>query len=608
MKRFIIPILAALLFIVPGVVVTMQNLAGGRSFTVLLAYHPEYLRKAPYILDAYESVLREEGVPVERIDVHDIAAISVGELVHRSPVVILPDGVLQSLPGQFNQWAKRYLAQGGNLLVVYDAGVRNQKGFFLDTSVLADIFGLNTITYATAGGRSYGYGSIRFTSATSRDFFQIPPGKTDERLFLSGYRYGKLRYPLAGNKPLDRIPEKSIYAYGITEQNEKYPAMLLMEYSQGKALYVDLPLGYLKANADDLPLRSVVRTFLFDVVAIPHLMNVEHGRGNIIINWHIDSNIEFETLSQMKQSGLLRKDVPASFHITAGDFCYTPSDGCGFDACGKGRPFVELLKNYGSIGSHGGWGHDWFADNIKNGVFGKKEMQQYIEKNSACLESITGYKIVEYSAPVGVQPQPLSANLLEELGYSAYYSTGDTGGPPNRSFQNGTMLTEKVIAFPITPFGRSASLYEMSTLDHRTEHEVRDWFYGMLSYAARNRTTRLIYSHPNNIRRYPRAVKAFMDRAESLHRHGDLAVRTMSDYAAFFLRFLKTTYSFDQTAAQLTVTLKNPDGLAGICVALPKRAVQKPLSDHISLQEDDRYYYLTMERNDKETRISVDTR
>jgi hypothetical protein len=608
MKRFIIPILAALLFIVPGVVVTMQNLAGGRSFTVLLAYHPEYLRKAPYILDAYESVLREEGVPVERIDVHDIAAISVGELVHRSPVVILPDGVLQSLPGQFNQWAKRYLAQGGNLLVVYDAGVRNQKGFFLDTSVLADIFGLNTITYATAGGRSYGYGSIRFTSATSRDFFQIPPGKTDERLFLSGYRYGKLRYPLAGNKPLDRIPEKSIYAYGITEQNEKYPAMLLMEYSQGKALYVDLPLGYLKANADDLPLRSVVRTFLFDVVAIPHLMNVEHGRGNIIINWHIDSNIEFETLSQMKQSGLLRKDVPASFHITAGDFCYTPSDGCGFDACGKGRPFVELLKTYGSIGSHGGWGHDWFADNIKNGVFGKKEMQQYIEKNSACLESITGYKIVEYSAPVGVQPQPLSANLLEELGYSAYYSTGDTGGPPNRSFQNGTMLTEKVIAFPITPFGRSASLYEMSTLDHRTEHEVRDWFYGMLSYAARNRTTRLIYSHPNNIRRYPRAVKAFMDRAESLHRHGDLAVRTMSDYAAFFLRFLKTTYSFDQTAAQLTVTLKNPDGLAGICVALPKRAVQKPLSDHISLQEDDRYYYLTMERNDKETRISVDTR
>ena len=608
MKKYIIPVLAAVLFIVPGVVLTMQSLSGGRSFTVLLAYHPEYLRKVPHILDAYESVLREEGVPVERIDVHDIASISVGELVRWAPVVILPDGVLQNLPEQFDKWAKRYLAQGGNLLVVYDAGVRNKKGFFLDTSVLADIFGLNTITYANAGGQSYDYGSIQFTSATSRDFFQIPPGKTDARLFLSGYRYGKLKYPLAGNKPLDRIPEKTIYAYGITEQNEKYVAILLTEYSRGKALYVDLPLGYLKANADDLPLRSVVRTFLFDVVAIPHIMNVESGRGNIIINWHIDSNVEFETLSQMKQSGLLRKNVPASFHITAGDFCYTPGDGCGFDACGKGRSLVELMKTYGSIGSHGGWGHNWFADNIKNGVFREKEMQQYIEKNNACLESITGYRIVEYSAPVGVQPQPLSANLLEKLGYSAYYSTGDTGSPPNRSFQNGTMLTEKVIAFPIMPFGRSASLEEMSTLDHRTEHEVRDWFYGVLSYAARNRTTRLIYSHPNNITRYPRAVKAFMDRAESLQRHGDLAVRTMSDYAAFFLRFLKTTYSFDQAATQLTITLKNPDGLAGICVALPKRTFQKPRSGQISLQEDDRYYYLTMERNDKETRISVDTR
>jgi hypothetical protein len=608
MKKYIIPVLAALLFIFPGVVMTRQSLSGGQSFTVLLAYHPEYLQKAPNILDAYESVLQEEGVSFDRIDVHDIAAMSVEELALRSPVVILPDGVLQSLPNQFNQWAKRYLAEGGNLLVVYDAGVRNQKGFFLDTAVLADIFGLNTITYANAGGQAYGYGSIQFTSAKSRDYFQIPPGKTDERLFLSGYRYGKLMYPLAGNKPLGRIPEKTIYAYGITVQNEKYPALLLTEYSRGKALYVDLPLGYLKANADDLPLRSVIRTFLFDVVAIPHIMNVESGRGNIIINWHIDSNVEVETLSQMKQSGLLRKNVPASFHITAGDFCYTPGDCAGFDACGKGRPLVELLKNYGSIGSHGGWGHNWFAENIKSGTFRKKEMQQYIEMNSACLESITGYKIVEYSAPVGVQPQPLSANLLEELGYSAYYSTGDAGSPPNRSFQNGTMLTERVIAFPIMPFGRSASLDEMSTLDHRTEREVRNWFYGVLSYAARNRTTRLIYSHPNNIKRYPRAVKAFMDRAGSLQRHGSLAVRTMSDYAAFFLRFLKTTYSFNQTATQLTVTLKNPDGLAGICVALPKKTIQRPMSDQLSLQEDNRYYYLTMERNDKEARISVDIR
>ena len=372
MKKFIIPILAAVLFIVPGVVLTMQNLSGGRSFTVLLAYHPEYLRKAPNILDAYESVLQEEGVPAERIDVHDIAAISVGELVHRAPVVILPDGVLQSLPRQFDQWAKRYLAQGGNLLVVYDAGVRNKKGFFLDTSVLADIFGLNTITYATAGVQSYDYGSIQFTSATSSDFFQIPPGKTDARLFLSGYRYGKLKYPLAGNKPLDRIPEKAIYAYGITEQNEKYVAILLTEYSRGKALYVDLPLGYLKANADDLPLRSVIRTFLFDVVAIPHIMNVESGRGNIIINWHIDSNIEFETLSQMKQSGLLRKDVPASFHITAGDFCYTPDDGCGFDACGKGRSLVELIKPTARSGPTAGGATTGLRTISRTAYFAKK--------------------------------------------------------------------------------------------------------------------------------------------------------------------------------------------------------------------------------------------
>jgi hypothetical protein len=609
MKKAFIPALVIALFLILYVVLTIQKtmaLSGGKDMQVLLLYNREYLTKTTHILEAYESVLQEEGVPYESVDVYQITTSRVDDIVKRFPVMVLPDGILQNIPAEFSQWAKEYLSKGGNVLVVYDVGVKHQKGYFLNISALADIVGINTITYATKGTRAYNYGHITFSSESSRDFFQIPPGKAVDRLTISGYGYGQLTYPFAENELVRTIPVKNIYAYGITSRNEKFPAITLSDYGKGKVLYVNLPLGQLKANADDLPLRAVLRTFLFQVVGMPHLMNVENGLGNIVINWHIDSNVEYKTLLAMNKMGLLRKEVPASFHITAGDFCDHPGDDAGFDACGKGRPLVELVKGYGTIGSHGGWGHNWFAKNVEDGIFTKNEIRQYIKRNSDCLETIANYKIVEYSAPVGVHPQPMTTRILEDLGFIAYYATGDTGSAPNRTFFNGEMITNNVIAFPIMPFGRSASLYEMHMMDTRKEREIKEWFFDVLSYVARNRTTRLIYSHPYNIELYPHAVKAFFDKAETMQQSKKIAVSTMSGYARFFLRFLKTSYSFSMEGKQLVVTLKNPEGLAGICIALPKKYYRHPFAMHTTLQEDEGFYYLTVVSNDKEKHIVVD--
>jgi hypothetical protein len=608
MKKTFIPALVMALILILCVVLAIHKtmaLSGEKDMRVLLLYNREYLAKKTHILEAYESVLQEEGVPYESVDIYQITTSRVDDIVNTVPVVVLPDGILQNIPEEFDQWAKEYLDKGGNVLVIYDAGVKHHNGLFLNTSALADIVGLNTITYATRGMQAYTYGRVRFSSEPNRDFFQIPLGKTVDGLTISGYNYGPLTYPFAENTSVRTIPAKDIYAYGITPKNEKFPALVLSKYGKGNVLYVNLPLGQLKMNSDDLPLRAVLRTFLFQVVDMPHLMNVENGRGNIVINWHIDSNVEYKTLIDMQKMGLLRKEVPASFHITAGDFCNQPGDNAGFDACGKGKPLVELLKTYGTIGSHGGWGHNWFAENIEHGRFTKKEIRHYIKQNSDCLEATTHYKIVEYSAPVGVHPQPMTTRILEDLGFIAYYATGDTGSAPNRTFFNGTMITPNVIAFPIMPFGRSASLYEMHTRDKRKEREVKKWFLDVLSYVARNRTTRLIYSHPYNIALYPHAVKAFFDEAEAMQQSKKIAIPTMSDYARFFLRFLKTVFSFSLEKNQFVVTLKNPEGLAGICVALPKKYCRHPFAEHTTLQEDERFYYLTVVSNEKEKHIVV---
>lgn len=148
-------------------------------------------------------------------------------------------------------------------------------------------------------------------------------------------------------------------------------------------MYVNLPLGYLKSYADDFPLRTFLRTFLFKVVKIPHLVNVPYGTGGLVVNWHVDSSIDWKSIPYMIENNYLRKGIEYSIDITAGDFRDKPGDGLGFDACGKGKDLVRKLAEFGIIGSHGGWGHNFFSNNIMKGVFWRKrDIRIYFKEQS----------------------------------------------------------------------------------------------------------------------------------------------------------------------------------------------------------------------------------
>ncbi|HMK60709.1 MAG TPA: hypothetical protein VK452_06150 [Dissulfurispiraceae bacterium] len=585
------------LYVFPKIA-TNRSLSTGNAIKVLLVYNPEYTRHDSSILAAYKSVLQEEGVPFESIDVFQLVTLSANNIVKNVPVIILPDCILQHVPPQFRDWATEYMRRGGNTAVIFDAGTRNQKGYFLKQAAFADITHLNYITFSSAGSKAFDHANIRFSSPQCREFFQIPFGKTLDGLTLSGYKYGALNYSVARNQPYSGLPAKDIYAYGITANGERFPAIVITDFAEGKALYVNMQLGRLKSDSDDLPLRAVLRSFLFDVVGVPHLMNVEAGRGGVVIDWHIDSSVEHKTLPLMIQSGLIRKDLAASIDISAGDFRDKPGDGLGFDACGKGKNLTQELKQYGEIGSHGGWGHNWFSENIENGTFKEKEIRENILKNNRCLETITGYHITEYAAPAGVNPQPVTTNVIESLGMIAYYYTGDTGSAPNRTFYGGKMVSDKAIAFPVMPLGRTASLYEMAADGKKPSTEVKEWMLDILSYSAHNRTIRLFYSHPYNIVHYPDAVKAFIAKAVQMQKEGQITVRPMSEVARFFLRAINTTYTFSNEPNGLKVSLENREGLAGITAAVPKASYLRPASGDYSITEDEKYYYVTITDNE----------
>jgi hypothetical protein len=564
------------------------------DFSVLILYNPNSLKNSGYVLDAYKSVLDEEGVIHRDVNVFNLITLDPVKIVRSKNVILFPDGVNQYLPIEVVQWIEKYLENGGNVFFCFDPGIKNFNNAYLDEGLFSHIICANYITYKQYGTSCFTTGYLYIDNKNNQDFLGIPYWKLIGGHLLGGYSYGKFEYPVAVVDRKENLNDKEIYAFVNSKDGKKYPGVIIKKYQKGAVMYVNLPLGYLKSYADDFPLRTFLRTFLFKVVKIPHLVNVPYGTGGLVVNWHVDSSIDWKSIPYMIENNYLRKGIEYSIDITAGDFRDKPGDGLGFDACGKGKDLVRKLAEFGIIGSHGGWGHNFFSNNIMKGVFGEKEIYEYILKNNQCLESITGYKITEYAAPNGVHPQPLATKVLEKLGTSCYYYTGDNGSSPNRTFINGKMVSDKVVAFPISSLGKDASFFEMKKAG-KTEEDVKKWLIAITDYVSKEHTVRLIYSHPYDIPLYPDALKGFLDYLDSLQKQKMVQVKPMSYFANFLFKLLNTKFEIDFSKNK--ISLSNKENLEGITIAVPKNFLIKDLPRGLTLKEDSDYQYITITKD-----------
>jgi hypothetical protein len=575
---------------------------------VLLIYNPNLSKEFGYVLKAWRSVLEEEGVPYKAAAPSYILSEEPSDMVRTYPALILPDKIARSLPSDMKFWVKEYLEQGGDVAVVFDAGSQNLKFQYLNRGLFSNLLGLNYVIYNeipdSNDATTTAY--IKFKNQESVWFFQVAPGKTDENFFLNGYQYGRLIFPIARVRTEEKYDEQDVHAYGITEKGERYPVLMTRKVFIGNLLYANLPLGHLKAHSDDLLLRSTIRTLLFKVAGIPHLVNTPQGKAGLVINWHIDWSEDWAGLEYMKKNGFFTPNVKHSIHNTAGNFTDRPGDGLGFDACGQGRETLKSVLKYGRLGSHGGWAHNWFYKNILNGTFGEKEIEMYIVKNNNCLSTISGYPVTEYSAPNGVHPQPLATRILERNGVEAYYYTGDSGSAPNRTFFDKKMVSKNVIAFPVLSYKAVASFFEMDR-DGYTAAHLKDWLHGLLDYLLENRTVRLIYSHSYDVPPYfPGALLKFIQRVEQTCKEGKMLARPMTYFARFTRRFLKTKMRFRHKTDNMVVRVINPEGLKDITIAIPKRRYRVPDDlKGVVTDEDDMYYYLTVTENPGEKTIYI---
>lgn len=564
---------------------------------VLLIYNKD---QNSDVLKAYESVLEEEGVPFEVMSNETLIKIPPGRISMNIPAIIFPESVNKHIENSTDYWIERYVKSGGKVALIYDVDTREKDDKYkLSSTYLDRLIGLDFAVYHQERDQTFQYGNIYFKDQQTAQYFEIPTGKIDENFAIVGYEYGKLIYPMLAVKVISSKDQR-IYA----TDGKQRPVIVQKNLEKGSLLYVNAPLGSLKGESDDLLLRSIMKTFLFKIAYVPHLVSSPNAKGTLVINWHIDSSVEHTSIPWNIENNYFRKDFNQTFHITAGPDTYAFGDGLGFDVRGRGRNLVEKLMEYGSIGSHGGWIHNWFADNIEDNIednkLTKEEMKYYIQKNNEALETVIGYTPVEYSAPEGMFPPLTSIQIMKELGFRSYYYVGDGGSAPNRTFYNGKMLSDTIIAFPVMTFGINASLKEASE-SHWSEEKMKKYYREFLDYLVSNRTVRLFYSHPYDIRDYDykNAMNYLFDSTVRLIQDEKLQTRTMTNISDFIVRLVDTKKSFTVDGKGVHARIINHTSLDEIVMAIPKRVGNKKIKKYDYL-EDENYYYIPQKNNTNE--------
>jgi hypothetical protein len=539
----------------------LRAIAGERSVRVALVYTPGRSVEGQQVRAAYTESLRESGIPFDWLASTDLALFDGEELANAYAAIVFPDTINRRVSEDAVAELTSFAALGGSVAVIGDAGSRTIDGIYRPGSLFAEISGIDSLQYRQLRAKAFGHGYVHFTNAATSSRWSVPNGKTDAG-DLSGYGYGPLEYPYAKAAIVGTNVR-------IDADNADSPMLTVRRVQRGRVAYLALPLGSLRTHSDAFPMKMLT-SYLTRDGDMPHLIAAPDGIGNLVIDIHIDSSIEFGGIPNMRRLRILRRDVPMEFDVTAGPDRDVLGDGLGFDACGRGKKYLRMLMPFGRIGSHGGWAHNKFAADIVAGKDSAAQVRALIDRNDRCLASVTHVAVRSFAAPVGVHPQPMMTNVLDSLGIAGYYYTGDTGSPAERPFFDGTLVSNKSWAFPVMPLGNVASVGEMYR-DHVAPRAVERWLDDTAAYAGAERGIYLVYSHSYDFMYpgYGAPMAHFVGHVAALERAGRLHTTNMVAAAAFMDQFVTTTSSFTRSAGGVHVRLYNPHGLHRIAFAIP---------------------------------------
>jgi hypothetical protein len=580
-------LLAAVLLSFFGLL-TRESDAGSKEEILLLV--SDQIPKDDSRVTIWKDAAAEEGINLAIMHDSEFLRPWTDRLAYAG--IILPDHVHTVVGEILYHELHDYVEQGGKLMLVYDAGTKSQNNtYFPGKAIFSNMAGIDYALYDRLRDKTIALGALLGTQE-NLDMLQIPPGK-----YMPAT---KLRNPhplLADRKPMAG-GWHTITGYGY--QKFQYPgfvsgsayrgqALLLspaiglaagyQPYGKGGTLFVNLPLGYLKGRTDGALLHGFLKYFSVNLLNLPILSPVPNGIGGLIMNWHIDSNAALKPIQDIEALGIYSQG-PYSIHITAGPDTRKFNDGLGLNVP-KNPAFQKWIrdevKRGNTIGSHGGWIHDYFGKNVSDD--NRKDFERFLVLNKQALEEVSGTPMLEYSAPVGNQPEWVTS-WLEDQGFLAYYFTGNTGMGPTRSYRDGRLTHKRIWSFPILAYKDVAAFEEMHE-NKLTPEEVTKWLVGVADFTVRHRVARLIYFHPPGMMFYPRAMRAWLSHTAGMKRgKSPFQWYTMTDLTQFLNAREKVTWKTDRESDTRIFTATHPVNLSRQTWILSRAAYGRPVIMH----------------------------
>lgn len=388
----------------------------------------------------------------------------------------------------------------------------------------------------------------------------------------------------------------------------------------GNVLFVNTPLGYFKAiGTDSLPIHGFLNYFAGTVASLPKMSTQPKGIGSMVYNWHVDDGDDLTVDSKaLLDNGKVFNRGPFSVHFTTGPDTVVIGDKLGQNLANNatGRALVRRIGNIGEyagrlpvqheLGPHGGWSHDVYGNGVNE--TNSSQYLPYLENNFSDISSILGRAPTEYSAPQGNNPL-WALSWMQDRGVVGYYYVGDVGSGPVRAYRNGVMGNPKMWAFPVTPFGISATFEEFE------ERNISDattltWLSQLQDFVVNNRTNRMFYNHPPGaVDHLTGVVIPMLDRADALKAQGKFQWVTMTQQANFLTKRNAATWqlvSDGKSKGTTTITVSHPSDLKDITWLIPKTRYGKPvLASGIASVTDDTSFWIIVAGSGKNLRLTA---
>ena len=526
--------------------------------------------EARVAVDAWNAALSEEGFAAQAFDV---ARIEREGLPSTPRALLLPDSALISLSDKAVAALSRYVQDGGRLLVCFDAGTRRAEdgSYSALRSRLSGLAGVSYAMYAQRREAMFARDIVLLSPAGAKAL-AVQPGKaeaTPQGMELQTYGYEHLLYP-------QFVTEGAVDGEVLARSPSGNALIVRRQQGSGEVLFVNAPLGYMKARSDGYLLHQSLRLFLGEMAAAVQLLPVPGGVGGMVLNVHVDSGASVGPLKVLEAAGLLQQG-PFSLHFTAGPDTYRPGDRTGLDLDRNqwAQGFVRRMAALGhEIGSHGGWIHNEFG--LEADESNRKRFEPYLQLNHDSVTRVLGHAPASYSAPVG--NQPLWASLwLAAHGIVAHYDTGGSGMGPTRPWRDGQRVPADLWAFPVASFRTVATFEEiegqsLSPADKaRGIAEHRDSVLAMMDYTAAQGVARMTYFHAPAAARHPEVLQAWIKRAQELEATQRFRWYRMEDLARFMSRRERAEWRWDGS----TLNASHPESLAGMTWRLPRAATAK---------------------------------